>query len=159
MKTYLISLVSVALLVSAGCNTAPTSPQTSLDLQAIQAKDFTTTKQGAFDATLSVLQDAGYVIVSADFTSGFITGKAPTQSKMDMWWGAMNNGGKVTATVSARGENTCRIRLNFVSYAQRKSAWNPAQDVINETPITDPELYRRVFTRIEEALFIAKATK
>jgi hypothetical protein len=159
MKTTL-SLASAILLVAlSGCGTPPAAPQTSLELQSIQSKDFSATKQGGFDATLSVLQDAGYVIESADFNSGFITGKAPTKSNTDFWYGAMNKGGKVTATISVRNENTARIRLNFVAYQQRKSTWNPSQDVINESPITEPALYQKVFAKIEEALFIAKASK
>lgn len=130
-----------------------------MEMQAYQSQEFDVAKQPLFDATLSVLQDAGYIIESAELNSGFITGKAPTKSKMSMMWGAMNQGGKVTATISARGDSRSRLRLLFVAYSQRKSAWNPAQDVIEENGIAEPEVYRHAFSKISEALFIAKAQK
>src|SRR5690349_9884987 len=96
------AIVLLVLLILSGCETAPEVRQTSMEMQAYQSQEFDAPKQALFDATLSVLQDAGYIIESADMNSGFITGKAPTKSKMSLMWGAMNQGGKVTATVSAR---------------------------------------------------------
>jgi hypothetical protein len=148
-----------AVLVLAGCVSTESTPQTSLEIQALQSKEFEAPKPMVFEATLSVLQDAGYIIESADVASGFITGKAPTRSNLDFWKGPMNKGGKVTAIIIPLGETHARVRLNFVASSQRKSVWNPSQDVINETPVMDPELYQRVFAKIGETIFVIKGTK
>jgi hypothetical protein len=153
-----VLVVAIILGLFAGCET--TKPmQTGLQQQAYQSRDFAATKRNSFDAVLTVLQDYGYIIESADFDTGFITGKAPTSNRFDPWWGPMNEGGKATAFVTTTGEDSSRIRLNFVSVSQRKSAWNLAQDVINEQPVTDPAIYSNVFEKVDETIFVFKAQK
>ncbi len=147
-----------AILLLAGCESAPPA-QTSLEMQAYQSRDFAVSKQQLFDATMSVLQDAGYIVESADLNTGFITAAAPTKARLDIMWGAMNEGAKVTATLSAKGPSASHLRFVFVTRAQRKSAWNLSQDVIQENAVTDPQIYQNAFTKIGEALFVAKAQR
>ena len=72
---FLISLFTVL----AGCAVQPKSTKTALELQAIQSKDFQTSKKVAFASTLSVFQDLGYVVNSASIETGLINAKSPTQ--------------------------------------------------------------------------------
>ena len=108
---------------------------------------------------MSVLQDAGYIISSADIETGFITAKAPQDSRFDWWYGTMNEGAEVTGTVEAFSEAKTRVRLMFVNTQQRKSAWNPYQDVIKEVGVQDPNIYNAVFDKIEQAVFIRQSTQ
>lgn len=69
-------ILLISLLCVIGCAVQQKSTKTSLELQAIQAKEFETTKKIAFASVLSVFQDLGYIIGSADFDTGFITAKS-----------------------------------------------------------------------------------
>ena len=126
-------------------------------MQAYQSQVFEAEKRATFNATLSVLQDAGYIIEAADMDTGFMTGKAPTQHKVDFWFGPMNTSAKVSAFIAEESEGKTKVRLNFVESSQRKSAWNYTQDVVQDTPVRDPEVYRNMFTRIGDTLFILKS--
>lgn len=132
----------------------PKVVSSGLEQQQYQAQEFEAPKRVAFAATMSVLQDAGYIIGSADFDTGFITAKAPTNSKFDFWYGAKNIGAEVSAFIEEFGTKKSRIRITFVNRTQRKSAWNPYQDVIIEKGVQDPDVYKKVFDKIGEAIFI-----
>jgi hypothetical protein len=148
-----VLLIFVAIT---GCAAPPKVTQSQMEIQSYQSREFETTKRIAFDSTMSVLQDSGFIIESADFETGFITGAGTTQSRSDFWWGAMNEHVKMTAFVEQRTSSVSRIRLNVVESAQRKSVWNPAQDVINESGVRDPKVYQELFEKIDQAVFIKK---
>lgn len=133
---------------------------TSLQIQAIQTKEFETLKQIAFASTLSVLQDLGYTVESASMETGFITAKSPTQtnSGANQFWTSTvkNSETKVTAFIEQLKPTATRVRLNFVNSEQLQrlgSAWGGAKQV-KDTPVLDPLPYQNAFTKIEEAIFI-----
>ena len=154
MNYRIISLLILFTMV--GCAAPAKVTQSQMEIQAYQSKEFEATKRVAFDSTMSVLQDSGFIIESADFETGFITGKGTTASRSDFWWGAMNEHVKMTAFVEQRTSSMARIRVNLVDAAQRKSVWNPAQDVINESGVRDPKVYQELFAKIDQAIFIKK---
>lgn len=158
MKHIGISTVAFAAIASfllAGCATPPPKViSTGLEQQQYQSQEFEAVKRLAFASTMSVLQDAGYIIGSADFDTGFITAKAPTNAKFDLWYGSTNVGAEVSAFIEEFGTNKTKIRLAFVNKRQRKSAWNPYQDVIEESGVQDASVYKKVFDKIGEAIFI-----
>lgn len=143
-------------LTLAGCATAPIVSQSQMEIQAYQSHEFDTTKRIAFDSTMSVLQDAGFIIESADYETGFITGKGTTKSRTAGWFGAMNEHVRMTAFVEQRTSSVARVRVNLVESSQRKSVWNETQDVINEVGVRDPEAYQRLFENIDQAVFIKR---
>jgi hypothetical protein len=55
--------------------------ETSLELQSIQMREIDASYKTAFASTLSVFQDKGYVIVTADSATGFITVASPKNNK------------------------------------------------------------------------------
>ncbi len=59
-----IILLGVALTIGCGGNSAP--PKTALELQSIQQRDFEASRETTFAATVSVLQDLGYIVGGAD---------------------------------------------------------------------------------------------
>src|SRR5262245_50760185 len=77
----LIFLVSLLI----GSTTPPQQQQTSLQIQAVQTKDFETAEFVVFSSVLSVFQDLGYIVESADRATGFITAGSPTSNKTGFW--------------------------------------------------------------------------
>jgi hypothetical protein len=64
----------------------PPPQMTSLQIQSIQSRTFETSKRVAFDSTITVFQDLGYIINSAEYNTGFITSESPTKaSKNDQF--------------------------------------------------------------------------
>ena len=108
----------------------------------------------AFDATMSVLQDAGFIIESADFDTGFITGKGTTTTRTDLILGVQNETTKMTAVVQQRTPALASIRINLVQTERRKSFWDDGQEVINEEGIRNPEPYQAIFEQVDRTLFI-----
>jgi len=129
--------------------------KTSLEIQAIQAKEFETTKKTAFASVLSVFQDLGYIIDDADLDTGFITAKSPTDKKNKFFYTAMNSS-KATAFVEEMDSKRTRVRLNFVNNIVRQGAYGSRDE--KDTPIDDPALYVNAFSKIQEAIFIRSAT-
>ena len=136
-----------------GC--ATTKPQkTSLELQAMQAKEFNTEKKVAFQSTLSVFQDLGYVIQQADLETGFITAKSPTTNTMVPFVGMSMNDTKATAFVEQLGAKS-KVRLNFVASHETSNAYGMKSS--QDTPVEDPLIYQNAFVKIQEAIFIRSA--
>jgi len=152
VQIILVFCYSVAL---AGCATTKTTP-TSLQLQSFQAKEFETTKTTAFGSVLSVFQDLGYIVASADKDTGFITASSPAGTKTNFWeaMGGVTSSGqtKATAFVEEIRPGFTSVRLNFVD--TKKSSSMYGQNTENDKPILDPKVYQSAFSKIEDAIFI-----
>jgi len=115
MKYLKYTLSAVCLIAASPTLAKKASEATGLELQQIQSRDVEASKDVAFSAVMSVLQDAGYRIGSADKETGLITGTASTTAKLsyNIFWGFGKN--KKTPIVSAyiepRGSNGARIRV------------------------------------------------
>lgn len=149
-------ILSITVFCLVGCAAPPKIKQSQMEIQAYQSREFETTKRIAFDSTMSVLQDAGYIVESADYETGFVTGKGTSQSGSSFWYGATNEHTRMTAFIEQRTSSLSRIRINIVESKQRKSYWNPAQDIIDEAGVRDPEVYQKLFEQIDQAIFIKK---
>ena len=155
--------ILVALLAAQATFTLPaaakTKPQvSSLQLQQTQSKDFEASKSIVFSAVMTVLQDAGYRIGSADKDTGLITGTASTNSNVT-WMPFIGFGkSKKTPVVSAFVEDTTpnitRVRLNFV---MTKYTANQYGNDSGEDPILDPSVYQAAFEKIDQAIFVRRA--
>ena len=68
------SFIMGTVLFMTGCamNEAPQT-KTSLEIQAYQSKQFDVDKKTAFNSAMSVFQDLGYIVNSANLDTGFIT--------------------------------------------------------------------------------------
>jgi hypothetical protein len=154
MRSLLCYCLGAVLL--AGC-ASPPPPKTSLELQAIQAREMDATKAVAFASVMSVFQDLGYVISSADLATGFLTAKSPTKSHKVFLGPNVMEDTKATAFVEDMPNSRARVRLNFV-YCNRTSS-KKGRVGENETPVESPVVYQKAFERIDEAIFLRKATK
>jgi hypothetical protein len=157
VKRITVTILCAATLLG-GCatnnNYRPT--KTSLEIQAIQAKQFETSKKVAFASVLSVFQDLGYVINSSEIETGFITAKSPTQSGMTLFNYVMTDT-KATAFIEEMQPGNTKVRLNFVNSEELSGGYGAKQ--MQETPIEDPAVYNNAFTKIQEAIFIRTSIK
>lgn len=131
---------------------------TGLALQQIQSRDFETPKGVAFSAVMSVLQDEGYRIGSADKETGLITGIASTESKTTfvpfVGFGKKKRTPVVSAFIEDKSPTLTRIRLNFVMSRYNATQYGSDQ---GERPIVEPTVYQQAFEKIEKAIFVREA--
>lgn len=141
-------LLSVAASFLCGCSTIAFAPaQLPLKLQAYQAQEFEGDKDALFKAIVTVLQDLGCIIESADAATGYATGRAPGNVS-----GLLANGVvKYTAFIMDDGGKRSRIR--FTAVVSSSSALST-----NETSVDDPKFYERVFARIRESIFLRQGS-
>ena len=155
MRRILLAATSLALLAVAPA-AAKEAQVTGMALQQIQAKDFEAPASIVFPAVMTVLQDAGFRIQSADRDTGLITAMGSSEAKLtwNIWWGLGKK--KQTPVVSAfieqRGPNFTRARLSFVmSTGKDRNVFS------DEKPLSDPVIYRDAFEKIEKEIFVRQA--
>lgn len=164
MKRFIShTILAVSLAVS------PVSPalakkkeqMTPMQLQAMQSKEFEADKVTVFNAVMTVVQDLGYTVQSADLGTGFITAASPTQNKTGFFealGGVSSSGNTVmTAFVMQMPNGRTQVRLNFVNTKNSSSIYG--QGSRNDKPILDPKVYQNAWDRIDEALFVMGALK
>jgi len=154
------SLLLIGLLALNGCSALPEnyeSTKTSLELQAIQTREFETSKKVAFASTLSVFQDLGYVVESGDLETGLITGKSPTKRGFIFRAGSSQSFRKATGFVETIRKNVAKIRINFVDITMTSGGYGMQQRV--DIPVEEPKLYQEVFEKIEKAIFVRRNVK
>ena len=153
MKKNLLAILLLSLVIT-GCETIPQSTKTPLELQSIQSKEFETTKKIAFAATLSVLQDLGYIVDSASFETGLITAKSPTKNKFVPFVGQQMTLVKTTAFIEEINVGRTKVRVNFVNSVSTSSGYGMKTE--NETPLETPDTYQDFYTKVQQGIFIRK---
>jgi hypothetical protein len=158
------TLLAAVAAVSA-CTTVPRKPEPlPLQLQALQTREFEVNHTTAMRSVLSVFQDLGYIIQSADKDVGFITASSPAKGRATFVDLLLTLGGssparttlqtRATAVIEELRPNLTTVRLNFV-VNRRNSSDGSASEFDN--PIEDPEPYRVAFSKIEDAIFVRSA--
>lgn len=145
-------LAAIAAAVASPSSAKEPQP-TGLALQQIQARDLETTADVAFPAVMTVLQDSGYRISTADKATGLIVAEGSSKkiTTYNIWFGlgAKKRVPTVSAFIEQRGPQLTRVRLSFVT-SMRKSR-NAFSD---EEPVTDPSVYKGAFEQIEKEIFL-----
>ena len=122
----------------------------------MQTRSFNATYNVTFSSTMSVFQDLGYTVNSADKDTGLISAESATDSSAAalFWTGtSVTNQTKATAFIEKiRGKTL--VRLNFVQKVETSSGYG-RQDR-NDKPILDTQIYQNAFERIENAIFLRK---
>lgn len=156
MRKILNILMASLIVVSVPADAAKKQKLTPMELQAIQSREFDVNKEDAFGAVMTVIQDLGYTVQSADLNSGFITAASPTENKtglLEAFGGASSSGNTVmTAFILQMPSGRTRVRLNFVNTKNTSSAYG--RDSRSDKPILDPSIYSNAWERIDEALFV-----
>lgn len=153
-QATIVAIIASMSLVA--CSGTPKKESTPLELQAFQLKEFEAAKAVVFGAVVSVFQDIGYIIQSADKDTGFITAGSPSKDKTGFWeaLGGVTSSGqtKATAFVEEIRPGFTTVRLNFVN-TKMNSSWYGQQRNIDEA-IVDPNAYQKAFARIDDAIFV-----
>jgi hypothetical protein len=154
IKLFNIVLVTISLMTGCVLQENYKSTKTSLELQSIQKREFDTSYKIAFASTLSVFQDKGYIIATADSATGFITASSPKNNKHDWFWTGSNKMDSIKATVfiETMPSKKTAIRLNFVNHQEVSSAYGSKGG--NSVPIEKPEFYQGIFEKIQKAIFV-----
>jgi hypothetical protein len=151
-------LVMAAALAIAGC--AANQPQLApLEIQALQQREYEANKAIVFPSVLSVFQDLGFLVGSADLETGFITFSSPTENATNFGEALIGMRSQEQTAGTAFVENRpggSRVRLNFVS--RRASSGAYGQSSNRDTPIYDGQMYQNAFERIDEAIFVRQGS-
>lgn len=127
-------IIVVAMLAMGGCATTTqhaldSGSETQLQKRSYQSRTFDTAdKERVMRATISTLQDLGFVIDRADLMLGSVSA-----TKLD--------GHQVRITVSVRPKGSDRMVVR-------------ANAQFNVTPIEDPVQYQAFFSSLEKSLFL-----
>ncbi|MBX9578582.1 MAG: hypothetical protein K2W97_08945 [Chthoniobacterales bacterium] len=127
---------------------------TPLEIQSLQTREYKAPKELVFASVMSVFQNLGYNIVSADQATGFISAKSLLQSDTQFTG---------TAFVETIGGMT-RVRLSFVKKASG-SRWDSGtmmhhhkdghlEKYKDEKQVLDAALYQNAFEQIDSELFV-----
>jgi len=104
--------------------------ETQLQKRSYQSRIFDTgDKERVLRATISTLQDLGFVIDRADLVLGSVSGTKLQGHQI-----------KITVSVRPKGDDRMLVRAN-------------AQ--FNVTPVEDPVQYQNFFTSLEKSLFLS----
>ena len=126
----------IAILLLGGCVTAnqhvlDVSDETQLQKRNYQSRVFETAdKEKVLRATISTLQDLGFIIDRADLMLGSVSG-----TKLDPYQVV-----RITVSVRPKGADRILVRAN-------------AQ--FNSAPVEDPVQYQNFFTSLEKSLFLS----
>lgn len=153
MKKNLLIILLLAFVVT-GCETVPKSTKTPLELQAIQSKEFETSKKIGFAATLSVFQDVGYTINSANIDTGLITAKSPTKQDFVIFVGQRMKDVKATAFVEEITPGRTKVRVSLVNSSETSSGYGMKGG--HEYPEETATVYQDIFARIQQGIFVRK---
>lgn len=134
-------------------------PMTPMELQALQSKEFETSKDNLFVAVMTVVQDLGYQVQSADLNTGFITAISAAERKTNFFEALSGSQSsmttKMTAFVQRMPNAMSRVRLNFLLTKNTSSSYG--QSTQQDQPVLDPVVYRSAWDKIDEALFVNSA--
>jgi hypothetical protein len=136
---YSLPAVLVAVFILGGCATTnqhvlDSGDQTQLQKRSYESRTFDTAdKEKVMRATISTLQDLGFVIDRADLVLGSVSA-----TKLDG-----TNQIKITVSVRPKGNDQIVVRAN-------------AQ--FNVSPVVDPKQYQDFFTSLGKSLFLSANT-
>ena len=134
------------------------APQlTPLQIQSLQTRDFSSTKNIVFPSVISVFQDLGYTIKNADKDTGIIMAESAAKSDSTSRFFGVTSVSQTAATafVEEIGKIT-KVRLNFVTV--NNISYGYGQTDREDTPILEAATYQNAFERIENAIFVRRAS-
>jgi len=153
MKNSAFLIICIALL--AGCASTPEPQLTPLEIQSLQTRTYENPKDIVFASVVSVFQDLGYQIETADIASGLISSESAASSNAGFGDALIGRTRvektRATAFVEQIGSST-QVRLNFLVSNRTSSAYGQTDQ--NDQPILDADIYQNAFERVENAIFI-----
>jgi hypothetical protein len=157
MKLKSLLTISLAFFL-VSCASTPEPTLTPAEIQSMQTRQYEEGKDIVFASVISVFQDLGYQIASADLPTGIITSQSATanDAAYSFWTGiSKNTQTKATAYVETIGETTS-VRLNFV--ISTNESFGYGQQRKNEVPVLDSQIYQNAFEKVENAIFVRSSS-
>lgn len=151
------TLLLSAVLLLGGCAMTPKNVMTPMEIQALQTRQFDDTKDVVFPSVMSVFQDLGYTVESADKDTGLIRAQSAANSDASskFWLGVSKvSQTGATAFIEQIGSTTS-VRLNFV--VSNQSSYGYGQTDRQDTPVLDAQVYQNAFEKIANAVFVRSA--
>lgn len=148
-------LVFPILLISlTACQMEPEINLTPLEIQSMQTRTYDNKKEVVFPSVMSVLQDLGYAIKSADINTGLITAESTAKSNaaMKFWLGIAEVSQTTADSFIEEINGRTKVRMNFINVVKQSSSWG--QDDRKDQQILDPVPYQNAFEKIENAIFV-----
>ena len=155
MRALLALLFVPRLLVS--CLSGPGPKLTPVEIQAIQTREFETTKELAFRSVVGVFQDTGYTIDTASLETGLITASSTSHTEFQPFVGNVVKLVRATATVEGMPNGKTNVRINLVKQSESSSLYG--QRGANSAPILDAQEYENLFSRVQQGIFLRSAVK
>ncbi len=151
-----IIFLPLILLFTSSCQMNMSQKQilTPLEIQSLQSREYEEDMKIVFSSVVSVFQDIGYTISSADSLSGLIVAESTADSDFasKFWLGITNvSQTKANAFVETIGSMT-KVRINFVT--SNEQSFGYGQTDRKDVQILDAEPYRLAFEKIENAIFV-----
>jgi hypothetical protein len=154
---YINALWITLIVLVSGCAMNKPPELTPLEIQSLQTRDFSSSKNIVFPSVISVFQDLGYTIKNADKDTGIIMAESAAKSDSTSRFFGVSSVSQTSATafVEEIGKIT-KVRLNFVTVNNKSYGYG--QTDREDTPILEAATYRNAFERIENAIFVRKAS-
>lgn len=142
--------IAATLSSTLTCCVSGGSKKSGLALQAFQKKEFECEKKVAFASTISVFQDLGYIIKSADLETGLISASSPTKNMV--FFGSHMSNTEASAFIEEVVPKTTSVRLNFVKVNESSSGYGMKTKF--DRPVETADAYENAFAKIREAIFV-----
>lgn len=120
------------------------------EVQTFQKNSFECSERMAFKSVLSVFQDLGYLVRSADVNSGVITASSPTRNRTLL--ASQMRTTEAVAVIEPLGGDRCSVRINLVEVIEKSTLLGRTSRANH--PIELPEPYTDAFIKIREAVFL-----
>jgi len=151
-----VLIVFAYALLLAGCMPVLAPPKvtkTPLELQALQTREYDSSKKIVFNSVLTVFQDNGYMISSAGMDTGLIVAKSPATQEGSQFTGFTYREQRATAHIDEISSGRTKVRINFVTFERLTYALTRQE---HDVPIEDPQIYQDTFIKIQQAVFMKK---
>lgn len=131
-------------LYLAGCVPVQQTQLTPLAVQSLQTGTYDgVSKRDLFNASVTTLQDLGYIVDSADFDTGFVTAHNLTPFS-DRRFGDT----RITLFVTETSDEDSRVRIN-IEKSREIATFNRAQPTqVVYSAVLEPDIYQTLFSRI-----------
>lgn len=118
----------------------------------MQIKVFNVVKRTAFNATVTVMQNLGYIIQDANFNTRIITAKS-TQTANFFGDTQYTESTAFIQTYKQSDKNSI-IRINFVIYNSMPNPNQGGAPINTSSAVLDPQAYKNAFAKVQQQIFV-----
>lgn len=151
MKTHISAFVLVSLILVSGC-ASPDVKMSPMQKRQVTTKQIEGNYENVYRATMTVLQDQGYVVKNTDMGAGLIVANIDKETSKGsqfwqaFWLGTVYDKGtfiEITVTVSKINESLQEARLNL-----QETRYNQHGGKTDIKQITEAKIYEELANQI-----------